>query len=252
MRRFLGLRAIRVLLVFVLVSLGTVSLSTVTPGDPAVAIAGETATPEVLTAVRETYGFDKPILIRWGRWVRDVVHANFGVSYSSRRPVMESVRQRLPVTVQLALMALIITLLAAVPLALYAAYHQGAWFDRAVTTFSAVIISIPGFVLALVFISLFALTFRLFPVASWVPLTENPVLNLKSAFLPSLTLGLGVVAVMLPVLRADVISTLEQDSGQGNQFGPDPVSACAPAVLDLGRHLDGAFDGATLRWCSAH
>lgn len=211
MIRYLGTRALRVVLVFLLVSFATVSLTSFTPGDPAVAIAGESATPEVLTALRKEFGLNKPIVERWGSWMGDVVRGDFGKSYTSRQPVMESLRQRLPVTLELALLATLLTVLLAIPAALLAAYRQGSAFDRFVSALSAAVISVPGFVIALLLVSTLALTFSIFPVSGWVPLSANLGENLRSAALPALTLALGETAILLPVLRADVVTTLEQE-----------------------------------------
>jgi peptide/nickel transport system permease protein len=211
MARFLGARFVRAIFVFLLVSLGNLFLIDLTPGDPAVSIAGETAGPDVLAAVREQYGFDRPLLVRWVDWMGSVFSGNFGQSFTSRMPVMSLLADRLPVTVELTILAVLITLALVIPLALYAGYHQGSWLDRFVNGLSAVLISIPSFVLALVLILVFALALRVLPVSGWVPLAEDPIGNLRSAILPALALALAETAVLLPVLRADVVATLEQD-----------------------------------------
>lgn len=211
MTRYIGSRLLRLVLVFVIVTFGTMHLIELTPGDPAVAIAGETATPEALDAVRERYGLEEPVYERWWDWTTGVLRGDFGDSQLSRQPVLDLIKERLPITIQLTLMAIVMSLFLVVPLALLAAYHEGSWFDRAINTLSSTLIAIPGFVIALVLVLTFAVWLQWLPVSAWVPLTEDPIENLKHALLPALTLGLAETAILLPVLRADAVGTLEQD-----------------------------------------
>jgi peptide/nickel transport system permease protein len=211
MARFLLYRLVRLLLVFVLVSILVSLLVDLTPGEPAEAIAGDSATPAVIEAINARYGFDRPPVERWADWMGGVVTGDFGESFASRQPVVDSITDRLPVTVELALLATLLALLLVVPLALYAGFRQGSRLDKAVNTWASMMVSIPSFVMALLLISLFALATSIFPPANWVPLSDDLFGNLRSAFLPALTLALSETAVLLPVLRADVISTLEQD-----------------------------------------
>lgn len=211
MTRYLGQRVFRLVLVFFLATLGTMLLTDLTPGDPAVQIAGETASEEQLQAVREKHNLDDPIHIRWWEWTTGVLTGDFGESHISRQPIATLIKQRLPITLQLTAMAAVMSVVLVVPLALLAAYRQGSWFDRFVNTMSATMIAVPGFVLGLVLVLIVGIKLNWFPVSLWVPLTEDPLENLRHAILPASTLAIGETAIMLPVLRADVTATLEQD-----------------------------------------
>lgn len=211
MNRYLLARLARLVVVFGLVSILVSLLVDITPGEPAEAIAGEDASAEVVAAINARFGFDDPPVERWVDWMSGVVTGDFGESFATREPVLESIRDRLPVTVELALLATLLAVILVVPLGLAAAFHQGSLFDRAVNAWSSMVISIPSFVMALLLVSVFAITFAWFPVTNWVSLTEDPLGNLRSALLPALTLGLTETAVLLPVLRADVLTTLDQD-----------------------------------------
>jgi peptide/nickel transport system permease protein len=209
--RFLFVRLLRLLIVFLVVSVFVSFLVNLTPGEPAEAIAGEDASAEVIAALNERYGFDDPPIQRWAMWVGSVVRGDFGESFLTRQPVTSIIADRLPVTAYLALFATLMTLILVVPLGLLAAYRRGSWIDRAANALSSLLISIPSFVLALSLVALLAIQFQLFPIANWVSPTDSFFGSVRAAFLPSLTLALTEAAILLPVLRSDALNTLEQD-----------------------------------------
>jgi len=237
-----------------LVSLLTTVMLELTPGGPAYAILGESATTEQVEAFNQEMGLDRPVVERYGEWVRNVVTGNFGEAYRTGQPEMEVVKARMPVTLQLAVMALVMSLMVAVPLAVYVAYHADGRVDRAWSVVSSVLISAPHFVVALLASFVFAVRWKVFPVTGWEPLSNGLGPNLRSAFLPALTLALGEIAIFSRVLRADMITTLQNDfvlaaraKGLSAKYvlfrhalRPSSFSLLTLAGLSLGRFLGGA------------
>ncbi|MET0421885.1 MAG: ABC transporter permease [Acidimicrobiia bacterium] len=211
MIRYLGRRSVRLVLVFLLVTMATMLLLNLTPGDPAYLIAGETAPPEVVQSVREEYGLDEPVYERYADWIGNIAQGDFGRSYFTKQPVIDAIRQRLPVTLELALLAQFIVAITVIPLGLYTAYRSGGWLDRTMTVVSSAFVSVPPFVLALLLVTVFGLSLGWLPVSGWVPLTQDPWENLQHAILPATVLAVAEIVVLQPVLRADAMTTLQQE-----------------------------------------
>lgn len=201
----------RYVAVLVLVTLGTTLLLDLVPGDPALTILGADPTPEAIAQLNERYGFEDPVLERYWNWITHALQGDLGTSIHGGQPVIDALAQRLPVTLEIAILATLLSLLIAIPLALATAYRAGSLFDRAVDTVTSIFISIPSLVAALVLVLVFAMALRWLPVTGWVPFAEDPIANLRHAALPVIALALPETAVFQRVLRADVIATLQSD-----------------------------------------
>jgi peptide/nickel transport system permease protein len=193
------------------VSVATFMMTELLPGDPAIAILGENATPEQIAAINEELGFNKPLVERYIDWASDALSGDLGRSIRSNQPVTEAFMERLPVTLQLAIMAQVIALVLAIPLGAWSAWRAGSRFDRSVSTFNFAIIGLPSFLLGIILVYAFALKWQIFPVTGWVRLTESVSENMKHAFLPALTLGLFEAAIYTQLLRSDMNATLQED-----------------------------------------
>jgi peptide/nickel transport system permease protein len=209
--RFLGSRLLTLVPILFLVSLASFFLIDLLPGDPVYAILGDNATPETAAALRSELGLDDSLPVRYASWLGNALTGDLGESIRSGRPVMDEIVARLPVTLQLAGMAMGMALVAAIPLGMWSAYRAGRPFDRAMSASSFAFISLPPFLIGLLLVFFFALTFSVFPVTGWVPLTEDLGENLRHAFLPALALALGELAVYTQLLRADMVATLDED-----------------------------------------
>jgi peptide/nickel transport system permease protein len=209
--RFLGLRLLQLVPVVLLVSLGTAALLDLLPGDPAIAILGENATPETIAAVRADLHLDDSFLSRYGTWLGDAVQGDLGSSIRTNRPVTDEFLERLPVTLQLALMAQFFAIVFSVPLGMYAAYRAGKPSDRITSTAAFAFVSLPPFVLAVFLVALFATKWEVFPVTGWERISDDLSENLRHAFLPAITLALAELAVYTQLLRSDMVTTLEED-----------------------------------------
>ena len=203
----------RAFVVFV-VSLLSFWLLDAAPGDPATARVGVNATPEVVAKARAELGLDDPFLVRYARWAGDALHGDLGESYRTPGTTTWSLlATALPNTVLLLVYAQILALAIAVPLAVTAARRPGSRWDRATSALAFGFFALPTFVLGVYLSYFLAVRWGLLPaVATDLPgVFEDPVENVRQLALPSLTLGLTLVAVYLRLLRSDLISTLQQD-----------------------------------------
>ncbi len=195
------------------VSFLTFQLTSLLPGDPAVQILGpDAATEENVAEVREELGLDDPVLTRYASWVGDVATGDLGRSYRTNQEVSEAITERLPVTIEIGLLSLVIALAVAIPLGTFSAFRAGGVADRVITGTTFGVLAVPAFMMAILLILLFAETLQWLPATGWVRLTDDPVANLRTAFLPALSLAMGELAVYTRLLRSDMITTLQQDS----------------------------------------
>jgi peptide/nickel transport system permease protein len=197
--------------VALLVAFATFMLIHLIPGDPASVLLGEEATPALVAALDKQLGLDKPLGVQFGLWLWQAIHGNLGQSIQLGQPVLQAILQRLPVTAELGIASLLFSLILAVPLGVTAATHRNGRADWIVNVASLFGIAVPGFVLGLVLILVFAVFIRVFPPGGYVPLTEDPLGNLRDLVLPMITLGTGAVAVNLRQIRASMLEVLHQD-----------------------------------------
>lgn len=254
MLRQVGSRLLRLVPVLFLITLFTTAMVDLMPGSPALAMLGDQATPEQIARLDEQLGLDQPFLVRYRDWLAAALGGDLGTSLRMGLPVTTAIAQRFPVTLEIALLSVVMALLIAVPLGLFAGARAGGRLDRAATALSSALLSLPGFAAAVLLIYLLAVKARLFPVGGWVPFTEDPIGNLRFAFLPALSLALMEAAVYFRLLRSDVISTLQEKfvlSARARGLPPGYVlfrhvlrpslfSLTTVAGLSMGRLLGGA------------
>ena len=193
------------------VSLLTFMLTELLPGDPAVTILQSGATPENVARVHHDLGLDKSLPERYGRWLGKVVQGDLGRSYQNHQSVAELIRERLPVTLELLVLAQLMALAISIPVAVLSAYRPNGVFDRVATVTSFGLLAIPTFALAVILIFFFAVKFHVFPAAGYTKLGVDLGENLRSVFLPSLSLAVTLIAIYVRLLRSDMIATLQED-----------------------------------------
>jgi peptide/nickel transport system permease protein len=182
------------------------------PGDAAVALLGANATPAQVHALEIRLHLNEPFFVRYWHWFVGVLHGNFGTSVTSGQNVTTILAQRLPVTFELVLYAFVISIVFTVPVALLAARKPGGIVDRISIFVSMAGFSIPGFVLALLLILVFAVKLGVLPAIGFVPISQSLGGNLKSLTLPALSIGFGLFCGNTRFLRADIIEqSLSQD-----------------------------------------
>ncbi|SDH71988.1 ABC transporter permease [Pseudonocardia oroxyli] len=255
MLQFAVKRFLRGVLVILLVTFLVIVLLSLAPGSVASVILGDNATPEAVADLEHKMGLDRSIFIQWLSWLASAVTGNLGVSPVTYQQVTTAIFERLPVTLEIALLALIIALVIAVPLATIAARRPEGGVDRGITGLTSVFLSIPAFVAAPVLVYLLAVEARLFPVAGWAPLSEGLGPNLRAAFLPALCVALIEVAAFQRILRADLVTTLREDyveaaraKGMSSRyvlwrhaFRPSSFSLLTVAGISLGRLIGGTI-----------
>ncbi|MBL3808277.1 ABC transporter permease [Streptomyces diastaticus] len=211
--RRLALRALELLVVLFIASIGVFSLVVLMPGDPAVDILGAGRAPSEYAALRTELGLDQPLATRYFDWLGGALTGDLGRSVvPPRSDVAGRVMSALPVSLEIAVLGLLIALLVAVPLAMWSAYREGSAADRIIGAGTFGVLSVPSFLAGLLLILLLVDSGGWFPRSAWVRIGEGDLLgNLHHAFLPALTVALAELAMFTRVLRGDLIVTLRED-----------------------------------------
>ena len=208
---FVARRFLYVVPVLLAVSLLTFLIASLLPGDLAYVILGDQATPEKVAALRHDMGLDQPLWWRYLSWLGHVLQGDLGRSFRTGQTVLQAVSERIPVSLELMLMAEFIGLLIGVPVAIACAARAGSAFDRFMTGSAFAMLSMPSFLVAILLIYLFAVELHWLPATGYVPFTEDPLANLRFFVLPALTLALAEWPGIMRVLRSDMIATLQED-----------------------------------------
>jgi len=201
----------RLVVVLFCVTLLTYTIVNILPGDVAIVILGNLATPEDIAGLRKDLGLDRPMLVRYFDWLGSALSGDLGRSYRNGEPVVQAIIDRLPVSLQLMVMAQVIALGIAIPVALLSVRKPGGIFDRISASAAFGFLAMPNFMLGIVLIYLFSVTFDLLPATGFTPMSESLWDNFVSMILPSMTLGLIEWTVLMRVLRSDLLTTLKED-----------------------------------------
>jgi peptide/nickel transport system permease protein len=197
--------------VMAVVALFVFSLLHLSPGDPAVIIAGDTATLDDIARIRQKLGLDQPLYIQFVTWVWGLLHGDLGISIFTNLPVSKLIAQRVEPTITLTISTLIISVLAAIPMGVLAAWKAGGWIDRLVMVFAVIGFSVPSFVLAYLLIYVFAISTDLLPVQGFVSIGNGFRPFLSHIAMPSLALGMIFAALIARMTRASMLDVLAQD-----------------------------------------
>ncbi len=205
-------RLAHLVVVLFFVTLFVATLTSMLPGDPVDAIAGF-ASPEQKEALRQELQLDDPVYVQYGRWVGNFVTGDLGNYYSvtGGRPVMDRVRDALPVSLQLMIEAQVLALVIAIPLGVFTAYRAGSRFDKAANTGAFGLLAIPNFAIALVLAYYVGVRFGWLPVSGYVKPSDDLIEHLRRMAMPAIALALGQIAVYMRLLRSDMIATLQED-----------------------------------------
>ena len=183
----------------------------VVPGSAARAALGIDATPQAIARFEAMTGLDRPLYVQYAEWLGKVLHGDFGKSFQNHVPVGPELLRRLPVTLELAIVAFIIANIIAVPLGAIAAYYHQRRPDSAITFLATVLGAIPSFWLATLFILVFALRLKVLPAGGYTPLTIDLWRNLSQMIMPALSLGIVSSALLLRIMRASMLEVLTSD-----------------------------------------
>ena len=213
MGKMLAARLVRLVATILVVSFVTFMMVNLLPGDPINALVPPESQndQEFVEQLREEFGLNDPMMVRYANWLGDAVTGDLGKSVITSQPVAGEIWRRLPITAELALVSIGFSLFIAIPLGTLSAYKQGKRVDQSISAAAQVSLSIPNFVLGLLLIYVFAMRLQWLPATGWTRLTESVSGNIKSVILPALSLALAEVAVYTRVVRSDMISTLQED-----------------------------------------
>src|SRR5579872_1638057 len=181
------------------------------PGDLAEMRLGEYIDPATLTAVRHTLGLDRPLAVQYASWLADAVRGNLGLSALNGQPVAALVLEKFPATLELAVLGMILSLVVSVPAAVITAFRRNSWLDQAARGAAIVGYCVPRYWLAVLLILVLAVRVRWLPPAGFVPLSEDPLGNLRYAALPALSLAVTLAAVQMRFLRSSLLDVVGQD-----------------------------------------
>jgi peptide/nickel transport system permease protein len=211
MLRLIANRILQAAPVIVVASILAFLLINLLPGDPAVVIAGDQASPEAIAAVRHNLGLDKPLIEQLGIWFLHLLQGNFGASLMLNQSVVSAMGERLPVTLSLALLSIAITLPIGILAGAVAAYYRQTWIDSSVMTLALLGVSAPAFWVAILSIILFSVMLRWFPTGGYTPFMQDPVLWLRSLVLPAAILSLFQIGFLARMTRSAMLDVLSQD-----------------------------------------
>jgi peptide/nickel transport system permease protein len=211
MLSFLAKRLTQLLPTLFFVSLMIFLLQHLLPGDPALAMAGEERDPGVIAQIRQQYHLDQPLPVQYIYWIKGVLSGDFGESLRSKVPVRDLILQKLPVTMQIASMAIVIAFLIGIPAGIISAVKKGTWLDYAANLFALWGISTPNFWLGILLIFLFSIELGWLPASGYVSPSENWRASLAATIMPAFVLGNAIAGVLMRHTRSAMLQVLESD-----------------------------------------
>ena len=211
MSRYVLRRLLLVVPVMLIVSLLSFSLILLVPGDPAVTIAGQSATREQIAAIREALGLNRPLIVQYFSWLGHALTGDFGNSLSTGQPVVGSILDKLPVMLSLAGGALVVAVLLGFPAGVAAAVRRDGLVDRLLGIGAATGLALPSYFVGMLLIIVVALNLAWLPPTGYTALATDPVDWLAHLVLPCIALGLVPAAVLARQLRGAMVTALDQD-----------------------------------------
>jgi peptide/nickel transport system permease protein len=211
MLTFLGNRLLQLIPTLFFVSVIIFSLQQLLPGDPALVMAGEEKDPEVIEQIRRQYHLDRSLPVQYAYWLNGLLHGDLGESLRIKQPVFDLVREKLPVTIQLASMAIVFALLIGIPAGIISAVKKDTAWDYAANAFALWGISTPNFWLGIMLIFLFSVQLGWLPASGYVRLSEDWKASLASTIMPAFVLGNAIAAVLMRHTRSAMLQVLESD-----------------------------------------
>jgi peptide/nickel transport system permease protein len=211
MGRLIAIRVLQAVPVILIVSVLAFLLMSLLPGDPAVVIAGDQASPEAIEKVRRSLGLDRPFLEQIGLWFLQLAQGNFGASLMLNQSVVSAMGERLPVTMSLAGLSLAFTLPVGIFAGSIAAYYRQTWIDSVVMVVALLGVSIPAFWIAILAVILFSVMLGWLPSSGFVPLAQDPLSWFRSLVMPAAMLSLFQIGFLARMTRSAMLDVLSQD-----------------------------------------
>lgn len=256
MLAFVAQRALTAIPTLLIVTVMVFGIQRSLPGDPAVILAGEERDPQVIAFIRAKYRLDEPIPVQYVAWLGQLARGDLGVSMRTGEPVSSLILTKLPVTVQLAVLSILVAVAVAIPAGAIAATRKNTGWDVAGTVVALSGLSIPNFWLGIMLILLVSVQLGWLPASGFVPFLEDPIENLRRMIMPAFVLGTGLAAVLMRQMRSSMLEVLSQDfvrtatakgaSGWTTVVRHAMRNALIPVVTILGLQLGTLLSGAVL------
>ncbi|TMM54164.1 ABC transporter permease [Sulfitobacter sabulilitoris] len=195
----------------ILISVFVFALQKLLPGDPVLAMAGEERDPEVLEFLREKYRLNDPIPVQYFTWITNAMRGDLGISLRTNQPVLELIGQKLPVTIQLAVMSMIFALVIGIPAGILSAVKKGTVTDYVANVVALSGLSIPNFWLGIMLILLVSVKWQLLPASGYVPLSEDFGKSITTMLMPAFVLGTALAATLMRHTRSAMLGVLKSD-----------------------------------------
>ncbi|MCY1667048.1 ABC transporter permease [Rhizobium sp. SL86] len=208
---FIGKRLLVAIPTLLIISIFVFSLQKLLPGDPVLAMAGEERDPAVLEMLREKYRLNDPIPIQYVNWLGGVLKGDLGISLRTNQPVLELIGEKLPVTIQLAIMSMIFAFVIGVPMGILAAVKKNTVLDYVASIVALSGLSVPNFWLGIMLILLVSVNLGWLPASGYESIFVDPVRSLQTMIMPSFVLGTALAATLMRHTRSAMLSVLSAD-----------------------------------------
>lgn len=261
MTRYLIRRTLVAIPTLVAISMVIFTILALAPGDPLAGFAqNPSVPPAVRQQIRKSMGLDQPIPVRYAKWFTSVLHGDFGYSYRSRSPVLNQIKGRLPITLAIIGTSYLVSILLAIPIGIIGAVRQYSVFDNVATTFAFIGFSLPTFFTGLLFILLFTIQLKWFPMIYRTNITQAGIvglwLHVKQAIMPITVLALFQTATLERYVRASMLEVIHQDYvrtarakglTEGNVINRHALrNALIPVITIIALGVPGVFTGAVV------
>ncbi len=208
---FLGKRLLQLIPTLFFVSVIIFSLQQLLPGDPALVMAGEERDPAVLKQIRRQYRLDQPVPVQYAYWMKGVLSGDLGESMRLKEPVLKLIAQKFPVTLQLALMAIVVSLTVGIGAGIVSAVRRNTALDYGVNGLALWGLSTPNFWLGIMMIFFFSVWLGWLPASGYVSPFDDPWMSLKTTIMPAFVLGNSFAAVLMRHTRSAMLQALSSD-----------------------------------------
>lgn len=208
---YLAKRLLVAIPTLIIISIFVFSLQKLLPGDPILVMAGEDRDPVVIEALREKYHMNDPVIYQYGYWASSVLRGDFGISLRTNQPVLELIGQKLPVTVQLAVMSMFFAFVIGVPAGILAAVKKNTVVDYLANLVSLTGLSIPNFWLGIMLILLISVNLGWLPASGYESPFVDPLRSIQTMLMPSFVLGTALAATLMRHTRSAMLDVLKSD-----------------------------------------
>ncbi len=208
---YIGKRLLVAIPTLLIISIFVFSLQKLLPGDPILAMAGEERDPATIEFLREKYRLNDPVPMQYLNWLGGVVTGDFGISLRTNQPVLELIAQKLPVTIQLAVMAMFFAMIIGIPIGILAAVKKNTWIDYTANIVALSGLSIPNFWLGIMLILLVSVKLGWLPASGYESIFVDPVRSIETMIMPAFVLGNALAATLMRHTRSAMVAVLSSD-----------------------------------------